>query len=280
MIKRKIMGIKDGFRLHNGVIIPYLGLGVYKAKEGEEVQDAIDYALDAGYRHIDTASIYNNEEGVGRAVNLHRIPRDDIFVTTKVWNTDQGYDETLRAFETSLNKLGFHRIDLYLIHWPVADKYLDTWRALERLYDEGVVRAIGVSNFHQSHLEDLMAHSNIKPMVNQVEFHPRLRQQPLLDFCQQQDIQFEAWSPLMHGELFTLDDFVELETKYNKSISQLVLRWNLQKGIVTIPKSVNPVHIDLNAELFDFELTDDEMAYIDRLDKNQRTGPDPDNFDF
>ncbi|MCK8524387.1 aldo/keto reductase [Aquimarina sp. D1M17] len=277
---KEITDIQGAFQLHNGVAMPYLGLGVYLANNDQEVVDAIHWALDKGYRHIDTASIYKNEEGVGRAIKESSIPREDIFVVSKVWNADQGFESTLKAFEDSLNRLQLDYLDLYLIHWPVQGKYVDTWKALEKLYQEKKIRAIGVSNFMKHHLEDLMEHTTIVPMVNQMEFHPHLVQQDLVDFCGHHKIQYEAWSPMMQGKIFELsilDDFAE---KYQKTVAQIVLRWNLQKGVITIPKSVKKERIDSNADLFDFELSQEDVRRIDALDKNLRTGPDPDNFNF
>ncbi|MFD2564560.1 aldo/keto reductase [Aquimarina rubra] len=277
---KKITDIKGSFKLHNGVNMPYFGLGVYLSKNDHEVVDAVQWALDAGYRHIDTASIYKNEEGVGKAIRRSSIPRKDIFVVSKVWNSDQGYESTLKAFDESLNRLELDYLDLYLIHWPVTGKYIETWKALEKLYKEKRIRAIGVSNFMQHHLENLMNNSEIKPMVNQMEFHPHLVQQDLIDFCNQNEIQYEAWSPMMQGKIFELSILDDLAKKYHKTVAQIVLRWNLQKGVITIPKSAKQHRIISNADLFDFELSKEDVNYIDSLDKNERTGPDPDNFNF
>ncbi len=277
---KTITDIKGTFQLHNGVKMPYLGLGVYLADNDKEVIDAIHWALDVGYRHIDTASIYKNEEGVGKAIQTSSIPREDIFVVSKVWNADQGYDTTIKAFEESINRLQLDYLDLYLIHWPVKNKYIDTWKALETLYKEKRIRAIGVSNFMQHHLEDLIEHTEIVPMVNQMEFHPHLLQQDLIDFCSEHQILYEAWSPMMQGKIFGLSTLDGLVKKYKKTAAQIVLRWNLQKGVITIPKSVKKERIIANADLFDFELTKEDVAYIDSLDKNQRIGPDPNNFNF
>ncbi len=272
--------ISEAVELANGVKMPWLGLGVYKAKEGEEVEQAVKAALRIGYRSIDTAAFYDNEEGVGRAVRESGVSREELFITTKVWNTDQGYDSTLAAFEASLRRLGMEYVDLYLIHWPVKGKYKETWRALETLYREGRVRAIGVSNFQVHHLEDLMADAEIKPMVNQVEFHPFLTQETLRAFCRKEGIQLEAWSPLMRGEVMNVPEIVELSKKYGKTPAQIVLRWDLQHGVVTIPKSVREERIRENADLFDFELSAEDMAKLDALNRNHRFGPDPDNFNF
>ncbi len=275
-----ITDLQGTFTLNNGVEIPYLGLGVYLSEEGKEVERAVDWALEAGYRHVDTASIYGNEAGVGRAVAHSNVPRSEIFVTSKVWNSDQGYDSTLRAFDASMQRLGLEVLDLYLVHWPVAGKYKETWKALERLYREKRVRAIGVSNFLQHHLEDLLGEAEVVPAVNQLEFHPYLVQQPLQDFCRAKGIQYEAWSPLMQGEIFKIPEMARLAEKYGKSIAQVVLRWNLQKGVVTIPKSSKKERIIQNADLFDFELSAADVDLLDAMDRGKRFGPDPDNFDF
>lgn len=276
----QITDLTGTVQLANGVQMPYFGLGVWQTNEGQEVVDAVTYALDAGYRHIDTAAIYKNEEGVGIAIANNKTDRKDIFVTSKVWNADQGYDKTLKAFDDSLSKLKTDYLDLYLIHWPVKGQYKETWRALEQLYADGRVKAIGVSNFLQHHLEDLFQTAKVLPMVDQLEFHPYLVQQSLLDFCGQHHIQYEAWSPLMQGNAFKVAELVALAQKYGVSVAQLVLRWDLQKGVVTIPKSIQQQRIVTNAEVFNFEITPEDVAAIDALDREQRFGPNPDNFDF
>lgn len=270
--------------LNNGVNMPWLGLGVFKVEEGQELVDAVKTAISHGYRSIDTAAIYGNEVGVGqgirKALEETGIVRDDLFITSKVWNSELGYDTIIAAYEESLTKLGLDYLDLYLIHWPVAGKYKEAWRALETLYKEGRVKAIGVSNFQIHHLEELMKDTEIKPMVNQVEYHPRLTQKDLQAFCQHHDIQLEAWSPLMQGELLDNAELQEIAKKYNKSVAQIILRWDLQNGVVTIPKSTKEHRIVENASVFDFELTADDMRSIDSLNQNHRVGPDPDNFYF
>lgn len=270
--------------LHNGVKMPWLGLGVFKVEEGQELINAVKTAITHGYRSVDTAAIYGNEVGVGQgireAVKETGIAREDLFITSKVWNSELGYASTIAAYEESLTKLGLDYLDLYLIHWPVAGKYKEAWRALETLYKEGRVKAIGVSNFQIHHLEDLMKDAEIKPMVNQVEYHPRLTQKELSGFCRKQDIQLEAWSPLMAGQLLDNTDLQEIADKYGKSIAQVILRWDLQNGVITIPKSTKEHRIAENATVFDFELTADDMKRIDSLNQNHRVGPDPDNFDF
>lgn len=260
--------------------MPYFGLGVYLSKDGNEVINAVKDALDHGYRHIDTAAIYNNEQGVGAGIKESNVDRKDVFLVSKVWNTDQGYDSTLKAFEASLERLGTDYLDLYLIHWPKGEISKETWKAMERLYAEKRVRAIGISNFMKHHIEDLLTTAEIVPMVNQMEFHPYLVQQDLVEFCHKKGIQYEAWSPLMQGNVFDLDVMKQLATKYNKTIAQLVLRWDLQKGVVTIPKSSKKERIISNADLFDFEISQEDMNLLDGLNRGQRFGPDPDNFDF
>lgn len=276
--------LQDTTTLHNGVKMPWFGLGVFKVEEGPELVNAVKTAIKHGYRSIDTAAIYKNEEGVGTGIREGMkeagISREDLFVTSKVWNTDLGYESTIKAYETSLNKLSLEYLDLYLIHWPVEGKYKEAWRALEDLYKEGRVKAIGVSNFQIHHLEDLMEDADIKPMVNQVEYHPRLTQKELQAFCQKQGIQLEAWSPLMQGQLLDNEVLQEIGKKYNKTVAQVILRWDLQNGVVTIPKSTKEHRIVENASIFDFELTKEDMELIDSLNQNHRVGPDPDNFDF
>jgi diketogulonate reductase-like aldo/keto reductase len=279
-MKRKITDIHGTFRLHNGVKMPYFGLGVYQTENGKEVVNAVQWALEAGYRHIDTASIYKNEIGVGQAILKSTVDREEVFLVSKVWNSDQGFDNTLRAFDTSLKKLGTDYLDLYLIHWPVEGKYKDTWRALETLYRMGKVKAIGVSNFLQHHLENLLESAEIIPMVNQMEFHPFMVQQELIDFCHSLKIQYEGWSPLMQGHIFEHSIFEEIAARYKKNVAQIVLRWNLQKEVITIPKSSKKEHILANAEIFDFKLNPEDVKILDGLERGQRFGPDPNTFDF
>ncbi|MBE5101574.1 MULTISPECIES: aldo/keto reductase [Priestia] len=276
--------LQDTVTLHNGVKMPGFGLGVFKVEEGPELVNAIKVAIKHGYRSIDTAAIYGNEEGVGQGIREGLkeagISRENVFVTSKVWNADLGYDATIAAYETSLKKLGLDYLDLYLIHWPVEGKYKEAWRALETLYKEGKVKAIGVSNFQVHHLKDLMEDAEIKPVINQVEYHPRLTQKELQAFCEKHHIQLEAWSPLMQGELLDNEVLTEIANKHNKSVAQVILRWDVQNGIITIPKSTKEHRIVENASIFDFELNKEEMERIDELNQNHRVGPDPDNFDF
>lgn len=266
--------------LDNSVEMPYVGLGVYKMTNPNEAIQAMTEALRVGYRAIDTAALYGNENEVGEAIRSSNIPREDIFITTKVWNTDQGYDETLKAFETSLKKLGLEYIDLYLTHWPVKDKFLETYRAIERLYDEKLIRVTGVSNHHQHHLEKIFVKANVKPMVNQIELHPYLSQKPLLNFCNENNIAVTAWGPLGRGQILEDEKISHLASKYNKTAAQIILRWHYQNDVITIPKSVTPSRIQENMNIFDFELTQEDIHAIDRLNKDFRTGQDPDHFHF
>ncbi|MED4205885.1 aldo/keto reductase [Neobacillus mesonae] len=276
--------LQDTTTLHNDVKMPWLGIGVFKVEEGPELVNAVKTAIKHGYRSVDTAAIYENEEGVGigiqEGLKEAGIAREELFVTSKVWNSDLGYESTIAAYETSLKKLGLEYLDLYLIHWPVEGKYKDAWRALETLYKEGRVKSIGVSNFQIHHLEDLMKAAEIKPMVNQVERHPRLTQKELQAFCKNNGIQLEAWSPLMQGQLLENEILQKIADNHNKSFAHIILRWDLQHGVVIIPKSTKEHRIIENANVFDFELTKEEMQIIDDLNQNYRVGPDPDNFDF
>ncbi|HEB4954164.1 TPA: aldo/keto reductase [Bacillus cereus] len=270
--------------LNNGVEMPWFGLGVFKVEDGPELVEAVKSAIKAGYRSIDTAAIYGNEKAVGEGIRAGikeaGISREDLFITSKVWNSDQGYETTLAAYEESLKKLELDYLDLYLVHWPVEGKYKDTWRALETLYKEKRVRAIGVSNFQIHHLQDVMKDAEIKPMINQVEYHPRLTQKELQAFCKEQGIQMEAWSPLMQGQLLDNETLQEIAEKHGKTTAQVILRWDLQNGVITIPKSTKEHRIIANADIFNFELTKEDMEKIDALNQNHRVGPDPDNFDF
>ncbi len=266
--------------LHNGKEIPYVGLGVYKMKDPSETVQAVKTAIDTGYRSIDTAAIYENEESVGQGVKQSGIAREDLFITSKVWNSDQGYDSTLKAFETSLKKLEMDYLDLYLIHWPVEGKYKDTWKALERLANEGLIKSIGVSNFHQHHLEDLLATSNEKPVLNQIELHPRLNQEKLREYCFSQNIAVEAWSPIAQGRVLDEPTLNHIAEKHGKSSAQIILRWHLQNDVIIIPKSVHANRIQENGDLFNFQLSLEEINQINELNLDERFGPDPDKFDF
>lgn len=277
-----ISGLSSCTTLANGVQMPWLGIGVWESQEGREVEDAVLWALEHGYRHIDTAAIYGNEAGVGRAIKQSGIKREDLFLTTKLWNSRHGYDEALKAFEESRQKLGVDYVDLYLIHWAVQDKYADTWRAFEKLLDEGLVRAIGVSNFEPHHLETLMAGANTKPAVNQVEFHPYLTQRALYSFCRAHSIQLEAWSPLMRGGEPLREPVVQqIARRHGKTPAQVLIRWDLEQGVVTIPKSVHKERIKENADVFDFSLDAEEVEQIAALHCDRRSFPyDPNHVTF
>ncbi|MDN3439205.1 aldo/keto reductase [Planococcus sp. APC 3900] len=264
--------------LHNGVEMPRFGLGVYKMTDKEAAMEAMTTAINAGYKAIDTATIYDNEVEVGEAVRNSSVKREDLFITSKVWNTEQGYDETLRAFEASLKRLGFDYLDLYLTHWAIEGKYVDTYRAIQRLYDEKLIRSIGVSNHQQHHLEKILAAANTKPMVNQIELHPQLTQEPLREYCAANDIAITSWSPLARGRLLEDPVLAKIAATHGKSIAQIVIRWHLQSDLIVIPKSVTPSRIKENAQVFDFSLTQEEMKMIDGLNQDWRSGTHPDKI--
>ena len=272
--------IRDCVALNNGINMPWLGLGTYQLGDGPETERAVRYALERGYRSIDTASAYGNERGVGKAIRESGIPRGEIFLTTKVWNEDQRRKRTLQAFDESLKQLGVDYVDLYLVHWPVKGCYRETWKAMEEIYRSGRAKAVGVSNFLVHHLEDILSESRIPPAVNQVEFHPRLLQADLLKFCRDHGIRVEAWSPLMQGRIAAEKTVLQLAEKHHKTPAQIVLRWDLQHEVVTIPKSGRPERIAENAQIFDFELAEADMKALDALDEGKRIGPNPDNFNF
>ncbi|WP_278326945.1 aldo/keto reductase [Clostridium acidisoli] len=276
--------LKNTVTLNNGVKMPWLGLGVFRVEDSPNLVDSVKTAIKNGYRSIDGAAIYGNEvsmgKGIAEGMKAAGISRENLFITSKVWNADLGYESTIKAYETSLKKLGLDYLDLYLIHWPVEGKYKDAWRALEYLYKQGRVKAIGVSNFQVHHLENLMKDAEIKPMINQVEFHPRLTQEKVRAFCKENDIQVEAWSPLMVGKLLDNEILKEIAHNHNKSIAQIILRWDIQNGVITIPKSTKVGRIIENSQIFDFELTNEEVEKINFLNQDLRVGPDPDNFDF
>lgn len=264
-------------KLHNGVEMPRLGLGVYKMTDSEKTIEAIHYALQHGYRAVDTAAIYKNESETGEAIRNSGINREELFVTSKVWNADQGYDQTLRAFETSLEKLGLEYLDLYLTHWPLTDTFVDTYRAIERLYEEKLIRVPGVSNHLVHHLEKLSVTANVEPMVNQVELHPLLTQVPIREYCQQHDIAVTSWSPLAKGQLLEEPVIKKIAQAHQKSSAQVIIRWHLQHDLVVIPKSITPERISENIQVADFKLTTEEMHLIDALNRDVRTGTDPDS---
>jgi 2,5-diketo-D-gluconate reductase A len=266
-------------RLSDGIEIPQLGFGVFQVPPAE-TQRAVEDALAAGYRHIDTAAAYRNERGVAAALAASGLGRDEVFITTKLWNADQGFDSTLAAFERSTEELDTDHVDLYLIHWPVPTegRFLDTWRAFERIKGEGGARSIGVSNFRIADLERLEREAEAMPTVNQIELHPLLQQAELRAFHAEKGIATEAWSPLAQGEVLKDETLTTIAAHHQRTVAQVILRWHLQLGNVVIPKSVTPARVRENFALFDFELTDDDMAAIARLDAGHRIGPDPATF--
>lgn len=278
----------DTFVLRNGYEMPCIGFGTWKMPEGQNAIDAILTAFDAGYRHIDTAAAYENEKSVGEAIRQSGIPRSDLFVTSKLWNADRGYENTLKAFEKSLGDLGLDYLDLYLIHWPAAkgaeDEWqalnADTWRAFEKLYDEGLVRAIGVSNFKPRHLEPLMAQSVVDPMVNQIEMHPGFPQRETRSFCDVRGILVEAWSPLGQGRVLDDDRLLAIAVDYGVTVAQLCIRWALQNGVVPLPKSLTPERIRENVDVFRFDISAEDMKKINGLEQFGMSGLDPDEVDF
>lgn len=270
----------ETLELNNGIKIPQLGLGVWQSQRGEETQKAVSYALKTGYRHIDTAKIYGNEYDVGKAIKESEIPREDIFITTKLWNIDHGYSQTKTAFETSLKMLDTDYIDLYLIHFPIGGAIYETWKAMEELYKDGYIKAIGVSNFNQEHLDYLMNNANIVPMINQVEYHPYLSHDSLQNYCKKLNIILEAWSPLGSGRFIDDLNFKKIADKYHKTIPQVILRWEIERGVVTLPKSVHQKYIKENIEIFDFKLDSADIGYINSLNRDWHTGTNPDLLDI
>ena len=261
--------------------MPWLGLGVWQIRDNAETERVVRNAIEQGYRSIDTAKIYGNERGVGRAIRQSSVPRDQLFVTTKVWNDDVRGDRVAEAFEESLQLLGLEYLDLFLVHWPIAGRIVSAWGAMEKLARSGRVRAIGVSNHMRPHLDELLVAAEISPAVNQIEFHPYLQSRPLLEFCRENKIQVEAWSPLMRAGPSLQDPvLLEIAGRHRKSVAQIVLRWDIQHAVVTIPKSVKPARIAENSAVFDFVLSAAEMSAIDALERDQRAGPDPFNFSF
>ncbi len=278
-----IKHLQDTIQLNNGINMPGIGLGVFQV-ENDATAEIVKNAIEVGYRSIDTAAIYGNEAGVGegikQALATMDLKREDLFITSKVWNAGLSYDETVAAYEESLQKLGLEYLDLYLIHWPGKNKYAESWKALEDLYTAGKIKAIGVCNFNVSHLQDLLNSARVIPVINQVEFHPRLQQVELRAFCKEHNIQLEAWAPLMQGGLLEDPTIAEIAKKYGKSISQIILRWDIQNGVVTIPKTVNKERMVQNASIFDFSLTEEELQIINAMNLEKRVGPDPAEFDF
>ena len=263
--------------LSNSVSIEQLGFGTFKIVEQQEANNAVMTALNNGYRSFDTAQLYNNEKILGEAFVNSGVARQELFLTTKVSNLNQGYEQTLKSFEQSLKDLQTDYLDLFLVHWPLKNHFFDTWKAIEQLYENKMVRAIGVCNFHQSHFELLKTRANIKPMINQIEIHPYLVQKELIEYLNKEQIAIEAWSPLARGRVVDEPLLINIGQKYQKSSSQVTLRWHVQKDLIVIPKSVNPLRIAENMQIFDFELTDTEMQQIDSLNEDFRTGPNPDD---
>ncbi|MGQ4600299.1 aldo/keto reductase [Nocardia sp. R6R-6] len=265
--------------LSDGNVIPQLGFGVFQVPD-DDVFAAVTTALEVGYRSIDTAAIYGNEEGTGRAIRESGLTRDEIYVTTKLWNSEQGYDSTLRAFDASIAKLGLDYLDLYLIHWPVAaaDRFIDTFRAFQALKSQGRIKSIGVSNFTVAHLQRLIAETGEIPAVNQIELHPRLAQRELREFHAANGIATEAWSPLGQGTVLDDSTITAVAAAVGRTAAQVIIRWHLQLGNVVIPKSVTPSRIAENFDVFDFELTPEQMNAISALDSGSRVGPDPESF--
>lgn len=274
----ELRSLADTVEIAPGVHMPRLGLGTYKSGEGPDVEGEVAFGLSIGYRLVDTAALYGNEEGVGKALRAGTVPREGVFITTKLWNADQGYDSTLKAFGTSLGRLGVDTVDLYLIHWPWSERMRDTWRAMEELLASGRTRAIGVCNFRPHHLDELAEFATTMPAVNQCEFHPRLQQPDLQGACAARGITLQAWAPLMRGRVNLIPELVEIASRHRKTPAQVSIRWILQKGVVTIPKSVHTSRIAENCDVYDFELAPDEMVAIDALDCGQRIGPDPDTY--
>ncbi|MEX3748073.1 aldo/keto reductase [Lysinibacillus xylanilyticus] len=271
--------------LNNGLEMPLVGYGVFRVPEGDDLAEAVKTAIAKGYRSIDTAQVYRNEESVGRgiraAIDEGLVTREELFVTSKVWNDGLSYEETLTAYDSSLEKLGLDYLDLYLVHWPGIDtNYVDVYKALEKIYQDGRVRSIGVSNFHVHHLENLLKETSIIPVINQIEFHPHLIQEEVRAYCKEKGVQVEAWSPLMNGSLLEEALIQQLATKYRKTPAQIVLRYDVQHGVVTIPKTMTPTRMTENLAVFDFALTEEEMAQLDALNDGLRCGPDPEKFNF
>ncbi|WP_031546458.1 aldo/keto reductase [Salinicoccus luteus] len=275
------------FKLSNGVEIPKVGFGTWQTPDGETAVNAVKQALVSGYRHIDTAAAYKNEGSVGKAIRESGIAREDIFITSKLWNEDRGYENTKQAFENTLKELGTDYLDLYLIHWPANEKQfddwkeinLDTWKAMTELYKEGKIKAIGVSNFMTNHLEALLD-AEVKPMVNQIEYHPGYTQDAVVDLCRKHDILVEAWSPIGSGRLLENEDLTKIADKYEKSVAQLCIRYVLQNDVLPLPKSVTPSRIEENTDIFDFEIMEQDMKTIDAMENVGFSGMDPNDVDF
>jgi len=274
------MNIETPITLNNQVEIPQFGLGVFKSLPGDETYNAVRWALEAGYRHIDTAKAYGNEASVGQAVRDSGIPREDIFITTKLWNQDMREDRQEQAFHESLSLLGLEYVDLYLIHWPVAEKYVESWQLMEEFYKDGLTRAIGLSNFNPHHLDTLLETARIIPALNQIELHPFLLQRDITKYFRDKGIAVAAWSPLGRGRLLDHPDITAIAARYEKTTAQVILRWHLQHGNIVIPKSIHKDRIISNADLYAFALTPEDISAIDALDRNLRFGSDPETFTY
>lgn len=282
-----MQNLTDTFTLSNGTKIPCVGFGTWQTPDGETAVNSVKKAIESGYRHIDTAAAYKNEGSVGQAIKESGVAREDLFVTSKLWNSERGYEKTKAAFEQTLKELDTDYLDLYLIHWPANEKQFDnwkeinneTWRAMTELYEAGKVKAIGVSNFMTNHLEPLLE-SEVKPMVNQIEYHPGHTQDGVVDLCKQYDILVEAWSPIGSGRLLEDESLKEIAEKYNKSVAQLCIRYVLQNGALPLPKSVTPERIEENTHVFDFEISDEDMKQLDSMQNIGFSGMDPNDVDF
>ena len=280
--------LTDTFKLNNGIDIPCIGYGTFQTPDGKSVEDGVKEALKIGYRHIDTAYFYQNEKGVGKAIRESGVKREDIFVTSKLWNSDRGYESAKAAFEKTMDNLGLEYLDLFLIHWPAIKKQFDnaeeinaeTWKAFEEIYETGRVKAIGLSNFLPHHIDELMKTAKIKPMVNQIEFHPGFAQIETAKYCIENDIVVEAWSPLGRKEVLENETLVELAKKYNKSTAQICIRWVLLHNILPLPKSVTPSRILENSQVFDFKISEDDMKTIDNIPCCGGQCANPDDVDF
>lgn len=274
------MDIESTITLNNQVEIPQFGLGVFKSPPGDDTYNAVRWALEAGYRHIDTAKAYGNESSVGKAVRDSGVPREEIFITTKLWNRDMREDRQEEAFHESLLFLGLEYVDLYLIHWPVAEKFVESWRLMEEFYKDGLTRAIGVSNFNPHHLDTLLETAQVVPALNQIEIHPLLLQRDVTKYFRDKGIAIEAWSPLGRGHLLDNPVITAIAARYEKTTAQVILRWHLQHGNIVIPKSIHKDRIISNADLYAFTLTAEDISAIDDLDKNLRFGSDPETFTY
>ncbi|EUJ42385.1 aldo/keto reductase [Listeria riparia] len=275
-----VHSFQSRFRLNNGVMIPYFGMGVFQVTDQQHVPDAIQKALEVGYRSFDTGAVYNNEKLVGKAIGDSDVARDELFISSKIWNGDQGYENVLKAFEHTLANLGVDYLDMYLIHWPLAEMYTETWRAMERLYEEKMVRAIGVANFKEHHLANLFVKANVKPAIDQVEMHPFLPQNELRTYLAEQGIAHGAWSPLAKGALFQNPVIGEIAKKHGVHVDQVILRWHMERDTITMLRSISAKRMFENTQIFDFTLDADDMKRIGRLENGKRVGPDPDDVAF